>query len=151
MEQKIIQNTIKINATPHQIWEVLTLADHTQKYMYGCKAISTWEEGALLKWEMLHEGKLFIPVEGIILTIEKPFVLTYTVIDPYADYENIIENHLQVNYHIEAINENESRLTISQYGFEAVESGEKRYEEIYNDGKGWESIVQQIKNLAEAL
>jgi len=151
MEQKVIQNTIKIKAPPAQIWKVLTLAEHTQKYMYGCKAISTWEEGSLLKWEMLHEGKPFIPVEGIILTIEKPFILTYTVIDPFADYENTIENHLQVNYYVEAINENESRLTITQYGFETVENGEKRYQEIYNDGKGWESIVQHIKVIAEGV
>ena len=150
MEQKVIQNTIHIKATPSQIWEVLTLSKHTQKYMYGCNVVSTWEEGALLKWEMMHEGKLITPVEGFILSIEKPWMLTYTVIDPYADYEHIIENHLHVTYYIQAINEEECELRIRQYGFETVANGEQRYQEIYNDGKGWESIIEQIKQIAEA-
>jgi len=39
---------------------------------------------------------------------------------------------------------------VSQDGFEKAADGEKRYQDVYNNGQGWNPILVEIKKLAEA-
>ncbi len=147
---KSVKNTIDIQASTNTVWDVLVNPQHTKKYMFGCETISDWKVGSTLDWKMMYEGKELIPVTGKILEIEPTRKLKYTVIDPNASYPDIPENHLHVLYTLEEHN-GVTTLTITQDGFEDAADGEKRYQDVYNNGEGWNPILVQIKAIAETL
>ena len=148
MEKLQIQNTITINAPASKVWDALTNPEQTKKYMFGCEAVSDWEPGSPLLWRMQHEGQELTTVKGNVIEFKTERRLVYTVFDPNANFEDKPENYLIVTYNLE--NENgQTRLTVTQGDFNSVENGEKRYQEMYNNGEGWNPILVQIKAIAE--
>ncbi|WP_373513273.1 SRPBCC domain-containing protein [Persicitalea sp.] len=148
MKKLIVVNSIHIDATAAQVWDVLVNPEHTQKYMFGCVTDSDWQVGSPLLWRMTHEGKEIIPVKGTILEIKPNQRLKYTVIDPSAAYHDIPENYLNVTYALEA-EQGGTKLTVTQDGFEDAAEGEKRYQDVSNNGEGWNPILVQMKEIAE--
>ena len=146
--KKKVENTITINATAEQVWDALTNPSKTQIYMFGCEAISDWKKGSPLIWKIVQEGKDLVPVKGKILDIDPPRLLRYTVIDPFAAYPDVPENYLNVTYQLEEKN-GQTIFTVTQDGFETAADGEKRYNDVYNNGEGWNPILLEIKKVAE--
>jgi uncharacterized protein YndB with AHSA1/START domain len=146
--KKAVQNKITINAPATAVWDALTNPSKTQLYMFGCEATSDWKKGSPLIWKMVQEGKDLVPVKGKILEIDAPRLLKYTVIDPFASYPDIPENYLNVTYQLEEKN-GQTELTVTQDGFEGAADGEKRYQDVYNKGEGWNPILVEIKKVAE--
>ena len=145
----IIQNYITIKAPKSKVWDALVNPEQTKKYMFGCEAISDWKVGSELLWCMDYEGKPYIAVKGKIILFAHELILGYTVFDPHSDMPDIPENYLSVNYNL--IEQNgETILTVMQGDYSTVADGERRYKESYNDGKGWDPILQEIKKLVEA-
>lgn len=145
----IIENTIEINAPASVIWDLLTLPEHTKKYMFGCETVSDWKPGSPLIWRMMYEGKEMIPVKGEIINIEPGKELVYTVIAPdNPDVPDVPENYLHVTYRLTEDN-GITTLYVSQGDYSTVALGQKRYDETYNNGEGWNPILVQIKALAE--
>jgi uncharacterized protein YndB with AHSA1/START domain len=145
---KIVKNTIDINAPVEKVWDALVNPEQTQKYMFGCKAMSDWKQGSALTWPAVYEGKEMTFVTGFVLEIQKPTLLIYSVIDPNASYPKTPENHLKVKYELSERN-GVTTFTVSQYGFEEAADGEKRYTEISNKGEGWSPILVKIKEIVE--
>jgi uncharacterized protein YndB with AHSA1/START domain len=98
---------------------------------------------------MLHEGKEFIPVKGKVVEITPGKFLAYTVIDPHSQIPDIPENYLTVSYSLMP-GAGGTLLTVTQGDYAKVADGEKRYNESYNNGEGWNPILVKIKKLAEA-
>lgn len=150
MEKLEIQNTITINAGPEKVWKALTQPEQTKKYMFGCETVSDWTPGSELLWRMDHEGQPFVAVKGNIREIQPEKFLAYTVFDPNSKMEDIPENYLTVTYAL-APEKDHTRLTVTQGDYNAVAEGERRYQEAYNNGDGWNPILTQIKQVAESL
>jgi uncharacterized protein YndB with AHSA1/START domain len=148
MEKLIVQNSITINADAAKVWDLLTNAEHTKKYMFGCKTVSNWKPGSSLEWRADYEGKEMVFVKGNIVEIHPNKLLKYTVTDPNASWEDIPENYLNVTYTLSEEN-GQTLLTVIQDGFETAADGEKRYKDVYNNGEGWNPILIQIKKIAE--
>jgi hypothetical protein len=72
------------------------------------------------------------------------------VIDAFATYADSPENHLNVTYELLETN-GATTLTVTQDGFELAAEGEKRYQDVYNNGEGWNPILVQMKALAEGI
>lgn len=144
-----VTNSIIISATPAAVWDALVNPEKTKVYMFGCETISDWQPGSALLWKMMHEGKELVPVKGTIVSIDAPNRLHYTVIDPFAAYPDIPENHLQVVYELAETGAHTTLLTVKQFGFEGAAEGEKRYKDVSNNGEGWNPILVQIKKLVE--
>jgi uncharacterized protein YndB with AHSA1/START domain len=149
METLTVKNTITLHADASKVWDALTNPEQTKKYMFGCETVSNWEAGSPLLWKGNHEGHEMIFVKGIILEIQPNRLLKYTVIDPHAPYPDIPENYLNVTYELSGQN-GQTILTVTQDGFELAAEGEKRYQEVYNKGEGWNPILVEIKKLVEA-
>ncbi|MGI9541815.1 MAG: SRPBCC family protein [Cyclobacteriaceae bacterium] len=148
-EKKIIENTILIDAPVAKVWDALVNPEITKHYMYGCEAVSDWAVGSPLLWKGEYEGKEMIFVKGIVLEIAPNEKLKFTVIDPNAQMEDIPENYLNVTYAL--IEQNDQvQLTVTQDGFEDAADGEKRYQDVYNNGEGWNPILAKIKKMVEA-
>lgn len=145
---KNVTNKIGIHASTADVWDALVNPAKTKVYMFGCETVSDWEVGSELLWRGNYEGKEVVFVKGKILEIEQPKKLVYTVIDPFASYPDIPANYLNVTYKLEQQGE-DTILTVIQDGFETVADGEKRYQDVYNKGEGWNPILVQIKALVE--
>lgn len=145
----LIKNTISINAAITKVWDALVNPEQTKKYMFGCEALSDWKPGSPLIWQMIHEGKEFIPVKGYVVSIEPKKLLAYTVIDPHnPNIPDIPENYLTVTYSL-SVDNGTTLLTVTQGDYNKVAEGQKRYAESYNNGEGWNPILVEIKKLLE--
>ena len=149
MQNLILQNKITINASPAKVWDALVNPEQTKKYMFGCETVSDWKVGSALLWQGNYEGKTMVFVKGFIKEIQVNKILKYTVIDPNATMPDIPENYLNVTYELSEQN-GETVLTVSQDGFETAADGEKRYQDVYNYGEGWNPILIEIKRIVEA-
>ncbi|MFZ1635505.1 MAG: SRPBCC domain-containing protein, partial [Chitinophagales bacterium] len=82
------------------------------------------------------------------IKIESPYLLTYSVFDPFSTMEDIPQNYLHVTYKLSA-NNGTTLLTVTQGDYTTVAEGERRYNEAFNNGEGWNPILVAIKNLVE--
>ncbi len=143
-----IENTVFIKAPLTKVWDALVNPMQTKKYMFGCETVSNWKVGSELLWKGEYEGKEMIFVKGTILKIEPEKLLAYTTIDPNSTIDDKAENYLTVTYELKT----ESRqtiLTVTQGDYSLVAEGDRRYQESYNGGEGWNPILQEIKKLVE--
>jgi len=145
----IVTNTIVIQAPASKVWDALTNPQQTKKYMFGCETVSDWKKGSPLLWSALYEGKETVFVKGIIKDIQPENFLAYTTIDPNSDIDDVPENYLTVTYKLEEKN-GETVFTVTQGDYAKVADSEKRYQEAYNNGEGWNPILIEIKKLVEA-
>lgn len=149
MEKKFITNTIVINADRDSVWKALTDPQQTKKYMFGCETVSDWKLGSPLLWKGSYEGKDVVFVKGIITDIKPGKFLAYTTFDPNnAAMPDVPENYLTVTYDLQE-NNGQTLLTVTQGDYSKVAEGEKRYQESYNSGEGWNPILIKIKKQVE--
>ena len=147
-EPTFINNTITILASSKKVWNVLTNPEETKKYMFGCETVSDWKPGSELLWRGEYEGKAMVFVKGHIVEIDPEKQLIYTVIDPNSTIDDLAENYLTVTYRL-AEKEGETILEVTQGDYSKVAEGERRYQEAYNSGEGWNPILVEIKKVAE--
>src|SRR6185295_81499 len=145
----IIKNTITMNAPASKVWDALTNPEQTKKYMFGCETVSDWKPGSPLLWKGNYEGKEMVFVKGNIVAIEPEKFLAYTTIDPNSTIEDVPENYLTVTYSLSEEN-GQTIFTVTQGDYATVADGEKRYNESYNGGEGWNTILVEIKKLVES-
>lgn len=150
MSQKIIRNEIIINAPAEKVWNALTDAEETKKYMYGCGALSDWEPGSTLVWKGIFDGVELVAVKGNVVDIRPGSYLAYTTFDPNNQaIEDIPSNYLTVTYTLSEA-PGGTLLQVTQGDYDVVAEGEKRYNDAANAG-GWSSILAEIKKIVEAV
>lgn len=148
MEPLVIQNTVEILAPLGEVWDALTNPARTKQYMFGCEAVSEWKTGSPLLWKMMHDGKELIAVKGNIVSIEPPKTLSYTVFDPNSTLPDVPANYLTVTYQL-SFEGGRTILNVTQGDYNKVADGERRFQESYNNGEGWNPILAEIKKMVE--
>jgi uncharacterized protein YndB with AHSA1/START domain len=143
-----VKNVITINAPADTVWDALVNPAQTKKYMFGCETISDWKPGSSLEWKGEYEGKEMVFVKGHIIEIKPGKFLSYTTIDPHSGIDDTSENYLTVTYELAPEN-GHTVLTVTQGDYAKVAEGERRYQEAWNNGEGWNPILVQIKQLVE--
>ncbi len=143
----IIKNDIIINAPVAKVWDALVNPEQTKKYMHGCAAVSDWKEGSPLLWNAVWEGKETTFVKGNVLAIAPEKHLAYTTIDATGTTEDIPANYATVTYSMEE-GEGQTVLLVTQGDFAHIINGEKKYNDAMA-AEGWQSILEQIKQIAE--
>jgi uncharacterized protein YndB with AHSA1/START domain len=131
---------ISIDAPPSRVWDVLTRPEWTEKYMFGCRALTDWRPGSQLEW---RAGETTY-VKGFVVRSEPPRLLEYTIVDATKPYADDRASHLHVTYSLEG-----SLLTVTASGFASVQEGEQRYQDTVQGG-GWKPLLEKIKALSEA-
>lgn len=144
----IIENQISINAPAEKVWDALVNPVKTKQYMFGCETVSDWKPGSSLLWKGSYEGKEMVFVKGEVMAISPGKHLKYTTIDPNSTIDDVSENYLWVTYDLEESN-GTTKLTVRQGDYSTVAEGERRYNDSYNNGEGWNPILTQIKKLVE--
>lgn len=142
MGQYVVNKTVRIKATPEEVWDALTNPDKTKHYFFHCEVISDWQVGS----DITFKGKIFllIPIEmhGKILAIEPARLLKYTLKngkddDAKASFSTVTDT---LSYE-----EGATVLHISDDVGDG-EDTEKRYERSV---KGWNDVLNGLKKLLE--
>jgi uncharacterized protein YndB with AHSA1/START domain len=147
-EPLIIKNSITINAPAATVWDALVNPEKTKQYMFGCETVSEWTPGSELLWKGTYEGNEMVFVKGEILQLQPEKFLEYTAIDPNSDIDDTSENYLRVTYEL-IPNGEQTILNVTQGDYSTVADGERRYQDSYNNGEGWNPILVEIKKLVE--
>jgi uncharacterized protein YndB with AHSA1/START domain len=130
---KKLTRTIKLNAKPSDVWEMLTNPDMTKKYMFNCEAHSTWKVGRKIKWKGNFQG-YESGEKGTILEIVQNRRLKYSSIDPNFGIEDIPENYLHITYDLVQRKEyTELSITIENFNGDL--------NRISAIAKGWDNMV----------
>ncbi len=145
----MVKNSISIKAPAAKVWDALTKPELTKQYMFGCETVSDWKEGSELLWKGNYEGKDMVFVKGKIIRIKPGKFLSYTTIDPHSGIADTPDNYLTVTYDLEEKN-GETLFTVTQGDYATVADGERRYQEAYNNGEGWNPILVEIRKLVES-
>src|SRR5688572_11623554 len=144
-----IENSIDISASADKVWNALVNPEQTKKYMFGCETVSDWKVGSSLLWKGVYEGKDMVFVKGNIVDIVPSRKLVYTAFDPNSTIDDISENYLTITYELKEAN-GKTHFTVTQGNYSTVADGDRRYKESYNNGEGWNPILQEIKKLVES-
>jgi uncharacterized protein YndB with AHSA1/START domain len=146
MAELFICNSLDVNAPISALWKVLTDNEFIPQYMFGCIAETDWKPGSPLLWKGATDSKVY--VKGNIVSINAPYSLAYTIIDPNNPaIPDIPANYLTVTYTLKERGSQASTLEIAQGDYSTVANGQKRYEE---SAGAHDFILQTIKKLAEA-
>ncbi len=146
MKQELtVRKKIRINAPVLKVWEALIKPEWTKKYMFGCEAISDWEQGSKIVFSDFIDGKPRVQVKGTIVDIEPPKRLSYTCFGPLAGVRDIPSNYTIVTYEL-APQDDQTQLEVTQGDFSAGDVPEQRY---YDADRGWEFALNKMKEMLE--
>lgn len=145
MCMKDIGNKAVIKASKNVVWDLLVNPEKTPEYMYTCAIETDFKVGSPLLWRGIHDQVVY--VSGELLLFEPEQKMSYTVIDPNANYPQTPENHLLVEY-ILTERDGKTLLEVRQSGYQTVAQGQERYDEAIAGG-GWSGVLETIKEMAE--
>ena len=143
MDEFVVRKKIRINAAPSVVWNALTNPEKTKQYFFNCEVFSDWEPGSTIRFT----GRMFlikkIEFKGIILQIEPNKLLKYSLeneedeTDP-TSFSTVTDELTFEN--------GETILSIS----DDVGQGKGAQERYDRSEKGWEKILQGLKEVVEA-
>lgn len=121
------------SASKAQLWSILTEPEWTEKYMFNCRIISSFEKGSSCNWKGDFNGtEVFL--KGEILDINAPEMLKYSLVDPSLHDASDPNNYVHITYEIRPQND-KILLTVVN---EIFDGNEDRMKEIVG---GWEQMV----------
>ncbi|UFH53286.1 SRPBCC domain-containing protein [Spirosoma sp. KNUC1025] len=142
MQDYVVQKKISLNATPEQVWSALTNPEKTKQYFFNCAVYSDWEVGSTI----VFTGRLFlikkIEMKGQILEIEPNKLLKYSL----ENEEDDVDPDSFSTVTDELTYENgQTILSIT----DDVGQGKGAQERFERSEKGWDKILQGLKELVE--
>ena len=141
----IIVKQVTFLATEVEVWDLLTNPGKTKQYMYGCEVLSQWVVGAPILWKGTTEsGQEIIHVKGEITEIIPGKKVSFTMLDPNINIEDIPENYVHLTYELSSA-ESGTQLQLTQ-DFTGTENAETRYSESI---QGWDMVLDGMKKLLE--
>lgn len=132
---------IVINTTAGNVWEALTNPEIVKQYMFGAEVVSDWKKGSPIVYKGMWEDKPYED-KGTILEIKEQKLLKSTYYSPFSGLEDIPENYNVVTYELTPVDNNRTRLTITQDN-NSSEEGAKRAE------ANWDMVLTTLKGLLE--
>ncbi|PST81810.1 ATPase [Pedobacter yulinensis] len=132
-EPQTIVRTLRLSATPSQVWDALTNPEKTRLFMFNCSVASDWEVGHPIRWSGNYEG-YESGERGVILACEPGRLLRYSSFDPNFGFPDVPENHLHITYTLHS--EGEETMLVTQ--IENFNGNEQRTAHI---AAGWDRIV----------
>jgi uncharacterized protein YndB with AHSA1/START domain/biotin operon repressor len=130
---------IFIQATPQQLWQALTQSDFTERYYFGSRVQSEWQQGNPYHYPNPAGGNF---VEGTILEVDPPhrLVMSFRPVWQYAATEEAPTSH--VTWEIEPVG-TACKLTLIHDGIDLTHP---LTQDILT---GWARITSGLKTLLE--
>ena len=129
-----------IQASPAQVWEVLTDSEQLKELWFGAEVSTDWKQGSPITWSGEWEGKPYED-KGEILEVEPERLLKLTHYSPLTGQPDVPENYHTLTYTLDGGGTaTHLKLTQDNNGSE---------EEAKHSQEMWEMLVAKVKEAAE--
>ncbi len=136
-----VEKTAVYNTNKSVLWRMLTLPQHTEAYMFGCKVMTTWEVGSNIRWEGTYMGHHQVLI-GQVIEFMPENQLQYSNFDPNIGMEDHPKNYLNVSYKVEDTKKG-TQLTITTSN---IGGDKNRASEV---AKGWDFVLDALEQYIE--
>lgn len=136
----VATSSIAINASPTQVWQVITDPAAMKEFFFGSEVATDWTVGTPIVWRGVWEGK---PYEdrGEVVEFEPGRKLVTTHFSPLTGQPDIPENYHTLTWTLQADGA-DTMLTLSQDNNGSAEGA------AHSKGM-WDTLVASVKNIAE--
>ncbi|WP_405061630.1 SRPBCC domain-containing protein [Kribbella sp. NBC_01505] len=128
---------IDIEATPEQVWEVLT--NPPAELWFGAEVSSDWRVGSPITWNGEWEGKPYED-KGEVLEIDPGRLLRFTHFSPLTGKDDVPENYHTLTWTLSG----STHLTLTQDNNASAEEAE------HSTGM-WTQLLGKVKSAAEVI
>ena len=129
---KTVTTTYSTNL--HQLWNVLTKPEYTEKYMFNCRVETNLLVGSPIIWRGVFQG-VEQYLEGEILISEPQKKLKYSIVDPSLFDPQKPESYVHVSYELKQVDHKHVQLKVTTETFD----GNK--ERLEHASGGWEVMI----------
>ena len=140
MDDHIAHAQVHIEATPDEVWSVLTSAEPRPEVMFGARTVTDWHVGSDIRWQGEWDGKPFED-RGEVLEVDRPHRLRVTHYSPLSGQPDEPASYHTLEYVLVADGAGTS-VTLSQDNNPTPEAA------THSAGM-WESMLAGVKAVAE--
>ena len=141
LQDLTVSKSVVINTPAQKVWDALTTPAIIKEYLFGTETITDWKVGSDVIFQGEYQGHKYKD-KGRVVQNDLNKVLSYRYWSGFSGLEDKPENYSLVTYNLEAVSDNETKLTWTQTGF-ANEEGHKHSE------TGMDAFLQSIKQIVE--
>ena len=140
MADHVATAAVEISAARSRVWTALTDPDQIEKYMFGSRVVTDWEQGSTIEWKGEYQGKAYED-KGKILEIEPERRLKVTHFSPLSGKEDVPANYHTLIYELEQRGDR-TRVSLSQ------DNNGTEQEAEHSKGN-WEKMLAGLKEVVE--
>lgn len=138
----IAKITRQINAPATRVWKALTTPDLIEKYFFGTRTSSEWEEGSEITFEGTWEDQPYTD-KGTIQTMLPERILQYSYFSPLSGLEDVPENYQSITFELDE----EGDTTLLTVKHANLPSEEQKVQSENN----WNKVLNNLKQLVENM
>ena len=137
----IAETSVSVDATPTQVWKVLTTPKLIKKYLMGTDVTSDWKEGSTITYNGEYEGKKYHD-KGVIKKIEPEKILQSTYLSSMGGKEDKPENYNLVTY---KITKRDAKTVIT-----LTQDNNATEKEKEHSTENWKAVLKKLKEVVES-
>ncbi|NUY82657.1 SRPBCC domain-containing protein [Flavobacterium sp. MAH-1] len=134
-----ITQSVEVHAPATEVWKGLTEPELIKQYFFGTEMETSWEKGAPIFWRGVWEGKEY-EEKGEVLEIDEGNSVSMSYLT--AGLEDIPENYSVITFEIETLDDEFSKLTVTQEGFRNQEACDHSQE-------NWKIVLDGLRKVVE--
>lgn len=140
MTGDIATASIRVEATPDEVWEALTDPDRIKEYYFGTTVTTDWAVGSPITWAGEYEGKSYED-HGEILEVRRPRLLRHTHFSPLGGKPDAPANHHTLTYTLTEVGD-ATQVTLEQDNNDSAEAAE-------HSADNWRTMLEGLKAAVE--
>ena len=133
--------TVRLDASPEDVWQAITDPLLIERYFFGTRAESDWRPGSTITWSGEYDGTEYRD-HGTILEAVPRERLVHTHFSPLAGREDVPENYHTLTWSITPDGEG-ATLTLTQ-------DNNHSYDEVEHSEKNWHEVLEGLKQVVES-
>lgn len=134
-----ITQSVEVHATATEVWKALTEPELIKQYFFGTEMETSWEKGAPIYWRGVWEGKEY-EEKGEVLEIDEGNSVSMSYLT--AGLDDIPENYSVITFEIETLDDEFSKLTVTQEGF-------RNQEACDHSRENWKIVLDGLRKVVE--
>ncbi len=143
--EKEIHLSIKIDASPDQVWEILTNSKRIKKQLWGERSRLTRKIRSPRKGPLRHHSAPKLVVLNSETRASPPFFLQHNLFPEGWDNDQRPEHHISASYQLVPLGQ-QTELIVTQGDFSTIPHGDEHFDNAY---MAWHRILPKIKQMAE--
>lgn len=137
----VATGTVTINATPEQVWNVLTTPSLIAEFLYGTETVTDWVPGHPIVFQGEYEGHKYRDA-GTVLEFTPHSKIRYSYWSGFSGLPELPENHSEIEYLLEPESTGITKFSWIQKGYVAEANRDHTQQSM-------PAFLEQIKVIAE--